>query len=368
MVDHRAPEGRNAGGDIEAREDAHRGSCEAVDGIGGDLQGQLPAVQHRLCERVRSFGHSLLRALSCCQELLQDHWEQTATTRAFQEVTAVGCFGVLLGRKVFHLLWLQQRAVAQVVGHHDGRIQGREVQSRNGLRVESCAGLEDRGSVELLVGAFRLQSGHHEAALSGLPQQLRLNFDHLSSVQEEVDGRPRHASHLHVVVHAEEFVHQAHGQIGILQAVHSQPPPALGALKEEAPDHTVVHILLLLSQELCRHGIQRVRAQLLLLLDHGEHVEVDPSVDVDFDRLSSAEGVHALSAAVPNQTAQLTEVPADVPRLRPIDEIRQVEILNVVARHHIRIHVLHELTEAQEELFLRLEGIHRCTCDVVAGV
>mmetsp|Transcript_104155 Transcript_104155/g.222546 ORF Transcript_104155/g.222546 Transcript_104155/m.222546 type:complete len:366 (+) Transcript_104155:554-1651(+) len=63
VVDHLAAEGRDTGRYLQARKNAHSGTREAVDGVGGDLQCQLPTVENGLREGVLSFRHGALRLL-----------------------------------------------------------------------------------------------------------------------------------------------------------------------------------------------------------------------------------------------------------------------------------------------------------------
>mmetsp|Transcript_72013 Transcript_72013/g.168635 ORF Transcript_72013/g.168635 Transcript_72013/m.168635 type:complete len:393 (-) Transcript_72013:254-1432(-) len=130
----------------------------------------------------------------------------------------------------------------------------------------------------------------------------------------------------------------------------------------------MVHILLLLPQELGGYGVQRVRAQLLFLLDDREHVETDPAIDIDLDGLATTEIVDAFSAAVASKAPKFAEVEADPLRFCAIQQIRQVEVVDVVARDDIRVYVLQVLTEAQEHLLFCFEGMDVASCDFVASV
>ena len=63
------------------------------------------------------------------------------------------------------------------------------------------------------------QVGDNHAALPGLAQDLGVDLDGLSTGEEEGHGHTRHTSHLHVVHHKHQLVHQPLWQVCILPTV-----------------------------------------------------------------------------------------------------------------------------------------------------
>lgn len=62
----------------------------------------------------------------------------------------------------------------------------------------------------------------HHVCLCYLSQQLRDNFDLLSSWEQVGERHTRHSRHLHVVDHTHQLLQQAQREIGVFQAVDSQ--------------------------------------------------------------------------------------------------------------------------------------------------
>lgn len=58
--------------------------------------------------------------------------------------------------------------------------------------------------------------------LSYLSQQLRHDFDLLSSGEQVGERHARHSRHLHVVNHTHQLLQQAQRQVGVFQAVNGQ--------------------------------------------------------------------------------------------------------------------------------------------------
>ena len=57
--------------------------------------------------------------------------------------------------------------------HHDGGIQGRKIQSRNGNIVISGLGVDDGGALVLLVRALAVIDRKDQVVLASMAQQLR---------------------------------------------------------------------------------------------------------------------------------------------------------------------------------------------------
>jgi len=193
VLDHLPPVCGDGGADLQARQLAHHRACEAVHGVGGHLERQLAAVQHRPLERVRSLLQVRLGALARAQQLLQDLGQDAAGERGLDEDVAGGGARQLRGGQPLLLPLGHERAVAQVVRHHDGRVEGGKVQRRDGLLVEASLGLQHRrplvGDAAVAVGARHpRQVGDQQAALLRLAQDLGEDLDGLAACEEEGDG------------------------------------------------------------------------------------------------------------------------------------------------------------------------------------
>ena len=83
-------------------------------------------------------------------------------------------------------------------------------------------------------------------------------------------------------VHAIGVVQKSWRLAGLyLEAVDSQAAPSLIVAALQIADDAVVHILLLLSQEVCRDSVQGVAAQLVVTLYGLQQVELDAAIDGD---------------------------------------------------------------------------------------
>ena len=78
-----------------------------------------------------------------------------------------------------------------------------------------------------------------------------------------------------------------------LETVHSQAPPGLIIAVLQIADYAVVHILLLLAQEVRRHSVQAVAGQLMVSLERHQQVKLYPAVDGNLLVLSGAIGLAA---------------------------------------------------------------------------
>lgn len=73
-------------------------------------------------------------------------------------------------------MYLKKSRVAQVVRHHDGGVERREVEGGDRHVVVASVGLDDGGPLEVVVARLALVGRDQEVALHRLPQQLG---DHL---------------------------------------------------------------------------------------------------------------------------------------------------------------------------------------------
>ena len=85
-------------------------------------------------------------------------------------------------------------------------------------------------------------------------------------------------------------------QVRVLQAVYGEAAARVGVARLEVGDDGVVDVLLLLAEEMGADGVERVGRQLVVALEHLEHVELHAALDVDLLRLArphlcSSEGV-----------------------------------------------------------------------------
>lgn len=134
-----------------------------------------------------------------------------------------------------------------------------------------------------------------------------------------------------------------------------------------------MHILLLLRQEMRTHGIQRVRAQLVVPLHDHEHVHLQPAVQVDLLGITRAIGL----AAEPRRsrrrldrfyTAKRLERGRDAQGLGTVDlrrsrawgengvggwyQVREIKVCGVVADDQVRVHGADKVKPGTDEVGL----------------
>ncbi len=80
---------------------------------------------------------------------------------------------------------------------------------------------------------------------------------------------------------------------GYLEAVDSQTAASLLVAALQVADDAVMHILLLLAQEVSRDGIQGVAAQLVVSLDGLQQVKLDAAINGDLFVVIGAIGLAA---------------------------------------------------------------------------
>lgn len=120
-----------------------------------------------------------------------------------------------------------------------------------------------------------------------------------------------------------------------LQTVHRQPAPRFGRARLQIGNDRVVHILLLLPQKVGRHRVERVRRQLVVALDGGQHVQLDAPLNRDLLHFARAVGFGrecrvAHAHARPRDAAKHGEV-GHAQRFRALQQVGQVKVGGVVA-------------------------------------
>ena len=127
----------------------------------------------------------------------------------------------------------------------------------------------------LAAPAPHLHVGDHQVLGARLAQDLREDLDRLPAREQVRHRHARHAGHLDVVVHQHQLVEQPLREVRVLEAVDGQAPARLGRPVLQVGDDRVVHVLLLLPQEVGRDRVERVGGELVVALDGGEEIELD---------------------------------------------------------------------------------------------
>ena len=212
-LDHLAAVRRHRRRDLQAGELAHLRACEAVHRVGRHLECELAAVIDSILEHVGvlPFGllrfHVGLRLLARREQLLEHLREDPLARVRLDEDVAGGRLGVRVGREAGDVLRpLDEGRVAQVVRHHDRRVQRREVERRHRLAVEALLGLDDGGAFEL-VALLRLprRRRDEEPLLAALAVELRHDLDLLAAREEVRERHAGDARHLGVVDDAHQL-------------------------------------------------------------------------------------------------------------------------------------------------------------------
>ena len=188
---------------------------------------------------------------------------------------------------------LDDGGVVDVVGPHDGRVEGGEIQhhhraaplllflralGRHRPRVEAAGGRKHhRANVGFLVAVAHV--GDHVHLVVGVVQQL-VPAEHLlpaDRLSEHGLGRPRQLDHL-----AEDLlgVHEVLQKLAVHRAVLRDRPQLRGVPAREHVEHLlVVHVQLSPAEDRLADELQLVRLHLLLLLEAPQQVQVDHQRD-----------------------------------------------------------------------------------------
>eukprot|EP00052_Salpingoeca_macrocollata_P022772 m.198848 g.198848 ORF g.198848 m.198848 type:complete len:517 (-) comp21887_c0_seq1:1441-2991(-) len=254
----------------------------------------------------------------------------------------------------------QQRGVAQVVRHHDGGVQRGEIQRGNRHVVEAFLRVNHCGAFVLVLRALRVGHGNDEILLARLAHQLRHHLDLLSTRQQVAERHPCDTRHLHVVVHAHQFVQQTQRKIGVLHAVDGQSTAGLVVAVLEVSNDRVMHVLLLFVQKVRRHAVECVGAQFVVPLEHLQHVKLHAAVHCGDLAVACAVGLGGKRrrrdfgfGAL--QTPQVRE------RIHfqcgsTAHQKRKIKICNVVSRDNVGIHLLHKLGPLGQHAAFILRG------------
>ena len=125
-------------GNLQAWQTADRRACKTVHGICTHLQRKLTTIQHRTPQRVCLLLKIGLGRLARCQQMLQYIGQQSLSTRGRDEIVLVRRHDIVLPFDQCQPLngaLVDQRRIAQIVRHHNGRIQRRKIQRGNGLVI-----------------------------------------------------------------------------------------------------------------------------------------------------------------------------------------------------------------------------------------
>lgn len=149
-------------------------------------------------------------------------------------LTIIGCrdiVDIFNQTKTINCRFIEQGGVAKIVRHHDGRIKGTEIQSRNRDIIVTLLGLDDGGTFVLFVGAciilvnarqvelkitFTLESRNNVSFIIRSTEKLRQNFDRLATRKKVVERNTGDAGHLEVVHETHELVEQPLRKVCIL--------------------------------------------------------------------------------------------------------------------------------------------------------
>lgn len=121
-----------------------------------------------------------------------------------------------------------------------------------------------------------------------------------------------------------------------------------------------MHVFLLLAEKMGRDGVERVRSELLVALQHLQDIKGDATVHgqrLVFTRAKRlggelCVGELALDPLEPSKVGEL----ARAQLLGAVVEVGQVKVGRVVARDDIRVAALHKIGPGLEQVFFVLVG------------
>ena len=192
-----------------------------------------------------------------------------------------------------------------------------------------------------------------------LPVELRSHFDLLASRKEIGNGDTGDTRHLSQIEKTAEFLEKSERQVCVLEAIYCESPSREFVLGLQLRDYRVVHILLLLAQEVSRNRIQRVRTQLMFSQDDLEHIELYTTLYIDVLGFACPQGFArksvVLDAGIGVQDATKHRILVHMQGHRPIDNVGEVKVHYVVSCYDIRVHLYKEISPSLKELLLTLE-------------
>mmetsp|Transcript_70127 Transcript_70127/g.195051 ORF Transcript_70127/g.195051 Transcript_70127/m.195051 type:complete len:469 (+) Transcript_70127:599-2005(+) len=220
---HSPPEGCDGRSDRLARQRADGHPREAVNGIGRNLERKLPTIEHGTHLRVSRKLHLLLRCRACCQELLENHWQQSAANTRRDEAMAKtwylleACPLAQFACRGHRGAWHQQCAVAQIVPLHDRRVKRREIQRHDRLVIEAGERLQHSATLVGLLGrASTGQWREHVAVFPRFTQQHGKHLDALPPREQPLHRHASHPGHLDVAEEAVLQVEEPQAQRGVI--------------------------------------------------------------------------------------------------------------------------------------------------------
>lgn len=167
------------------------------------------------------------------------------------------------------------------MSHHNRRVKRGEIQRGYRVLIETPSWLDNHSTFVLFSIVTFALNWDHQVVLSGFSVELRCHLDLLSASEEEDNGDTGDSCHLRLIEYAHEFLHEAKRQIGVLEAVNGEASTRKLISILQLCNHTVVHVFLLLTQEVGADGVERVGAQLVLAKDDLHHVKLDSTLNVN---------------------------------------------------------------------------------------
>mmetsp|Transcript_51606 Transcript_51606/g.118536 ORF Transcript_51606/g.118536 Transcript_51606/m.118536 type:complete len:310 (-) Transcript_51606:743-1672(-) len=261
-----------------------------------------------------------------------------------------------------------ERRVAQVVRHHDGRVERREIERRNRLLVEALDWIDDSRALKL-VAFLRLARSYREEQPERLhlAVELRHDLDLLATSEQVREGHAGDASHLDVIDDAHELLQQPLRQVRVFQAVDGEAAARVGIALLQNRNDRMVDVFLLLPKKVRTDRIERVRGELVVTHHHHHHVELHSPLDIDLLGLACPRLLR-LEHLILHTRRQALDPPQirkrlDLECLRTIEQIWQVKIDDVVAGDDVSVAREHKLVPRAQHLCLGLEREHLRTTD-----
>ena len=169
---------------------------------------------------------------------------------------------------------------------HNRWIQRGEIQGCDRCVVVTPDRFDDRGPGEIVTRVRDFHCGNDEILLLAFPEDLRDDFDLLTSLKEIIHRYTSDTSHLHVIDEAHQFLQETQRQIRIFQTVDSETMTGLSIailransearerevretfLYLKVGDDRVLHIFFLLLKEVVTDSIESVRTKFVFAKKH----------------------------------------------------------------------------------------------------